>query len=142
MPDHSENVRERVARVADGQDRRQGARDRVESVLGLAEHLPEDDRLLLRQVYELGLTVPQIARQMQRPRGQVYRRVQRVLRRMGSPLFRYVAGHQRILPAELRPVATHCVLSGLSVRRAADRSRMTLHEIRSRLQALKMLARM
>ena len=142
MPSRSESVPERVACVAAGEDRRVGARQRAETVLALAEHLPEDDRVLLRQVFELGLTVPQIARQMDRPRGRVYRRVQRVLRRMATPLFRYVAGHQRILPAELRPVATFCVLAGLSVRHAAGRSRMTLHEIRCRLQALKMLARM
>ncbi len=142
MPDSCHTVQERVGRVAAGDDRRAGGRDRMETLLALAEHLPDDERVLLRQVFELGLTVPQIARQTQRPRGHVYRRVQRILRRLNSPLFRYVAGHQRILPAELRAIAGLAVLAGLSVRQTARRARLTLHEVRSRVMALKMLSQM
>ncbi len=142
MSDSSHAVQDRVSRVAQGDDRRAGGRDRIESLLALAEHLPEEERLLLRQVFELGLTIPQVARQTQRPRGHVYRRVQRILRRLSTPLFRYVAGHQRILPAECRAIASLAVLAGLSVRQIAQRTRLTIHEVRSRVQALKMLARM
>ena len=133
---------DRVALAAGRHDVRDGHRARMERLLALAEALPDEDRLLVRQVYEIGLTIAEIARQAERPRGRIHRRLQGILRRMRRPLFRYVAAHRAILPVELRRVAELKAIHGLSGRRIAAITRQTQHAVRFKIEALRALAQM
>ena len=79
---------ERVALVSDaGDERRSGHRRQVERVLELAGHLGVKDAFLVRQVYECGLKVADIARQAGCDRGRIYLQLRSALRRLRSPLF-------------------------------------------------------
>ena len=118
------------------QQRRQEQRDRVEQLLFWAAYLPEEDRLLLEQVYQHGQRISEVAKLMKvRPRA-LQRRVQRLVQRLADKRFRFVARHLDLLPRELRGVAKLRVLEGRSLRSTAARSGLSLHQVRQRLDRL------
>ena len=117
-----------------------GRRRQVESILACAEHLAPDDAFLLRQVFEHGLRIEDIARQARLPRLRVYRRVRILLSRIDLPLFRFVVGHASLLDPATRKVARLVVCHGLPQRETADRLGISLHQVRQRLARVQTLA--
>ncbi|MEX2216646.1 MAG: hypothetical protein WD768_21210 [Phycisphaeraceae bacterium] len=117
-------------------------RRQVESILARAEHLPAADAFLLRQVYEHGLRIEDIARQAHWPRTRVYRHIRNLLIRIELPLFSFLITHADLLDKPTRRVACLVVFEGLSQRDAAARLGLSLHQVRqsfARVQALSQL---
>lgn len=130
-----------VAAQADGAAARAGRRERVEWVLERAEHLPAGDRFLLRQVFEFGASVGDIARQMGRLRGVIYRRIRRLLRRLRNPLFAYVVARGDLLPPPLRQAGWLVAVEGRSLENAAAAIGCSRHVVRVRIAAIRRMAR-
>jgi DNA-directed RNA polymerase specialized sigma24 family protein len=137
----SEPVFERVAVAgAEPSPVRAGHRVQVERILAFAAHLPADDRFLIRQVFEFGAAVPDIARQKGCLRGVVYRRIQRILRRMRAPLFAYVVARQDLLAPPLARAGRLVAVEGLTLEAAAAALGCTLHTLRARIATIKTMA--
>ena len=121
--------------------RRTLSRQRAERLLRLAESLPAGDRALLKQVFEHGQSAAEIARLAQQNPQTVRRRVRQLLRRVESPMYRFVAGHLDMLPRELQPTARRHILEGLSLRQTALATGQTLHRVRRHRQSIETRSR-
>jgi DNA-directed RNA polymerase specialized sigma24 family protein len=131
-------LEQRVA--ADLARRRTDRRDRVERLLALSEHLPPSDRLLLRQVFERGNTVADIARLAGTCPRKLRRRLRALIRRTRDPLFRHFILHQDLLPPPARRSVQLHILQGKSLRAAADLTGHSLHQVRQHLLIARTLA--
>lgn len=132
---------EQVA-TATGADRRRtgGRRSQVQMLLNLAQHLPKGDQVLLRQVFDLGISPGQIAQAARCNRHSIYRRIRSLLRRLNDPLFGFAVAHFETFDRTTRAVARAIVLHGLTQRQAARTTGLTVHLIRQHLQSLRTLA--
>ncbi len=132
---------EQVA-TATGTDRGRtgGRRDRVQTLLNLAQHLPKGDEVLLRQVFDLGISPNRIAQAARCNRHSIYRRIRALLRRLNDPLFRFAVAHYETFDRPTRAVARAIILHGLTQRQAARTTRLSVHLIRQHLQSLRTLA--
>jgi len=106
-----------------------------------SQHLADEDRVLIEQVYGHGVSVADVARLSRRPARSLRRQVKNLLLRMKSPLYTFMMGHSDLLPEEVRLVAKLTVLHGNSLRKAAAMSGRSLHEVRQHVQTLRALAR-
>lgn len=119
---------------------RLGRRDRVETLLKWSEYLAEEDRLLVEAVYRDGRTVRELGKLAGRPPHHVARRLARVIRRLRSPIFRFVALRDGALPPPAQPVARLVVLEGRSLREASSATRQPLHRVREHLVTTRSIA--
>ena len=126
--------------TAQDQTRTGNQRTQVERLMARAAHLPAGDRILLHQVYELGLKPADIAKAAQSDRQIIYRRIRALLRRLADPLYLYVVAHFETLSPAVQPVAKAIVLHGHTQRQAAKLTGQTTHQVRSHLLALRALA--
>ena len=131
-------LRVNVAEVA--KQRRMDKRDAVETLLGLAEHLPPRERMLLQQVFGRGAKVTEVAAISRKPARELRKQISHIIDRTRRPLFRFVVAHQDELPESLRLVARHVVLHGRPMRETADRLQISLHKVRRWMNALEGLA--
>lgn len=115
---------------AAGAGQRRGLRRHAEQVLKLAAHLGRQDRLLIQQVYEHGLSIADIASLSGGREEAVRRRIIRVLRRLRGSRFKQMVLLGPLLPDRPRQVATLVWLEGLSLRAAAARLKQSLHHTR------------
>lgn len=116
-------------------------RRRIERVLALAEHLGQDDRLLIEQVYQHGMSPREIACLMgARPRT-VRTRLRQILRHLHTPEFRYMVLRGHRLPRPTRQVGQIVFLHRSSLRRAAGQLECSLHHVRQHAQVIHTLAR-
>jgi DNA-directed RNA polymerase specialized sigma24 family protein len=111
-------------------------RDLAERLGARASLLPPADRVLLRAAFEDGRSVPELARLSGEPERKVRRRVERLVRRVGSDRFFFVGRHLQRWPPTRRKVAEAVVLSGLSMRRAARELRLTVYAVRLHMEAV------
>lgn len=129
--------RERAARL---ERRIEQGRSRAESMLALAGHLPESDRVLIEAVYRDGLTARSIARLRGAPCVTVRRRLARIVDRMESFEFRLAASQGRTWPAERWAVVRAVVLEGRTLRESAAMLGITLHATRREVAHVRALA--
>ncbi|MEM6749920.1 MAG: helix-turn-helix domain-containing protein [Planctomycetota bacterium] len=121
--------------------RRRSRRRSVEVLLERAQRLAPEDAQLLHQVYAQGLSIARVAETTGRHPRTLQRKVERLVRRMRSPSFRFIAQHLELLPRELQPTARDRFLYGLSLREIARRGRTSLHKVRTRVHTLETLIR-
>ena len=119
------------------------ARDRLrneaERVLELAAHLPQEDRALLRAVYDRGMKFSELGAACSQSPQRLRRRARRLMSRLRSPLFRFVLSHARRWDERDRHVGRLVVVEGCSIREAARRLNCSMHRIRlalTRIHAL------
>lgn len=136
-----ETLFERVAATGEIDRSRQSARRRlVESILESARFVLPDDQILLRQAFEFGLSISDIARLLRSNRNTIYRRIRAIVARIRSPLFAYAAKHRRAFDPTLRQIADIVVLQGQGQREASLATGLSLHQVRKHLYALAALA--
>ena len=113
----------------------QGAKWRrmCERYVELAAHLEPDDEILIDSIFGQGLPVAFIARMSGQSPGRIRRKVKKLVTRMESPMFQFVAGGLDLLPRDVRAVARRHHLWGHSLRQVADGLGLKLHEVRSKL---------
>ncbi len=109
------------------------ARERrgAEGVLARASGLLPVDRALLESVLEDGRSVASVAALMGEPAWRVRRRVHRLLDRIGSALFAFVAVRGGAMPADQRRVAMACFVEGRTIREAARVLGLSFHRART-----------
>lgn len=128
---------------AQAEDRRRFRREQAERLLERAALLPDPDRVLLELVLREGRTMADVAA----VRGVSYhalrRHFGRLLRRLASDEFVFVA--RQLSPPHggacpwgpiRRRVAEACVLRGLSMRQASRVLNLSLHTVRTHRHAL------
>ena len=115
-------------------------RHHAETILSLAQHLTQEDRLLIEQVYRHGVPAAHLAKLAGTPSRVMHRRIASLVRRMRDPLFRYVAGHLELLPQDTRATARRVVLQGQSLRQSAKQTGLSLHHTRKHLQTVRVMA--
>jgi DNA-directed RNA polymerase specialized sigma24 family protein len=121
--------------------RRTDCRLEPEQIVRLAQALPADDRVLLEQRYELGLTATDIARRSRRSAANIRKRIDRLTKRLASPEFRFTLLHQDKLPKPMRRTATLLFVQGRSMRETAELTKKSLHRVRCDRATLQTLAR-
>lgn len=106
-------------------------------LLGLAEHLPEEDRVLLQAVYDRGMRPSEFAKAIRvRPRS-IRLRIRRIVARVGSPMYQFVVGQRDSWPEPRRTIAELVILRGESQREVARRLGVSLHCVRQEVSRLR-----
>ncbi len=113
-----------------GQAAREQRRKRLEQLVNLAEHLEEQDRLLVEHIYKRGLPIGRLAKAAGRRPRALQRRVALLIKRMSSTEFQFLARRSRTLDDQTRRTACRIILQGQSYRHTADAMGLSLHEVR------------
>lgn len=116
-------------------------RSLTERCVALAERLPADQRVLVHQVLDRGLTFNEIATLAGCTPAHVRRRYKRCLTRLSDPLFAFLEFHARSLSPDERRTAQAVLYRGLSLRAAAAELGLSLHAVRMHMRSLRALAR-
>lgn len=116
--------------------RRKRSRQIYESIRQAARHLPDEERVLIDDIYEHEIPIFLIARRTGEDPRAVSRRVRRITRRLLDPRFRFVAEHRSAWRPTQSTVAKACVLDGLSIREAARRLDLSRHTVRRHKEAI------
>lgn len=122
--------------LAVGDLRRKRSRGLIEVIREGAKYLPDADRALVHDVFELGRPLAEVASVRSENPRRLSRRLHRIAGRLLDPRFRYVAQHRAQWKPARREVAGACVLEGLSIREAAERLHMSTHTVRKHKEAI------
>lgn len=114
-----------------------GRRAYAERLLHLAEHLPPDERALVEAVYRDGRSTAELARLAGVPVRHFQRKLNKIMGRVGDPLFLFTVTRLDTLPPEIRPVARRAVLHGRTQRDTAHATGQSLHQVRKALERLR-----
>ncbi|MGH7133754.1 MAG: hypothetical protein ACREJO_17640 [Phycisphaerales bacterium] len=110
------------------------------TVVARSAHLPEDEAVLLRAIYERGMKQTELARAMGcRPRV-LRRRLQNLVRRIIAPTFAYVLVHREQWPDRTRRLATELFLHGRPMKHIADACGSRYHTVRRQRDAISSMA--
>lgn len=131
-----------VAHDAGNGGLRAGRRGQVERLLALAEYVQPAEAFLLRQVYEHDLSIVDIAAQRGIHPARVRRQLHALVRRMGRPLFTFLAGHRDLIGKDAARAADLVICKGLTLRAAAQAAGQSLHTLRQHLHTVAALARL
>lgn len=124
---------------ANGMEQLTRRRDDAERLVALAEYLNQEEGDLIRSVYSRGLRASEIARAAGcRPRD-VQRRLRRAMNRVRDPRFLFTIAHRDTWPRRRRRVASLVILQGISQRHAARRLSISLHRVRTEIEAVRAL---
>ena len=115
-------------------------REGVERLLELGRVLPAGDRALIEQVFRRGATSAEIARLTGVPPYRMQRRRRLILGRLRHPLYAFAIDHMELIPYSARGTVKLVLFHGMSLRGAARRRGKTLHEVRSHMHTLAVLA--
>lgn len=126
-------------RLAAGDLRRKRSRHLIETIREGAKHLPDADRALIWDVFELGRPLAEVAGARAESPRRLSRRLHRITGRLLDPRFRFVAEHRVKWRPARRQVAGACILEGLSIREAALRLKMSQHTVRKHKEAIEAL---
>lgn len=102
----------------------------AETVLHRSEWLSPGDRQLIRSIYGDGHAVSSLAPMLRTREQSLRRRVRKLLERINSRRFAFVAVRLNHWPATRKRVASSMVLQGQSLRETADRLGMSLYNVR------------
>jgi hypothetical protein len=119
--------------------RRRRARDIAEQIVRRSDWLSREDRFILKAVYEDGKSVTDIATLRGDDPRRLQRRVRKLVERVLSQKFAFVAAHKSAWTPTRRRVAEACVLQGLSLRRATASLKLTHHTVRRNYDAVNAL---
>ena len=111
----------------------------IEELLRMSKLLEPADGALIQAVYGRGMTTGEFAQAMGCSRRQVSKRLKRVVRRIRSPLFRFVVEHERRWPFDRRTIAQSVILRGRTQRQTAQLLSVSVHYVRMELVAVKLL---
>lgn len=111
----------------------------IDHILEHARHLAAGDRALIEGVYLRGMSAAELARAAGKEPGTVRKRLARVVRRMSSPIFRFVVRHKSQWPPERAAIADAVILRGLSQRTAAMTLGLGVHRVRRELDGIRAL---
>jgi len=124
-------------------DLRRGVRrDFAERLVERAKHLAEPDRYLIEGVFRDGRSIAELSAMWgEHPeRGRspkaLRRRLHRLVERLNSPRYLFVAEYRDRWAPTRRRVATACVLHGMSLREAAEALGTSLHTVRRHFDAV------
>ncbi len=114
------------------------ARDRavVDTILDRAAILEPPERWLLEAVYRDSRTIRDIAEELGEHPRRVAQQVRRLVARVLSEPFAFVASRRDGWEIARRRIATLVVLKGRSLREAADELRVSLHTVRRHMAAV------
>jgi hypothetical protein len=121
---------------------RQIKRQQIDDLLALSAYLPRTDRVLIEQVLGGNLPIAQIAKLYQRPSRHLQRQASSIIKRLSNKMFKFVAIQMCTLPLEVRPTAKYVVLHGMSMRKTAQTSGLTLHRVRQNMNTVQATARL
>lgn len=121
---------------------RQLKRAQIEEILALAEYLPPRERVLIEHVLDKGVPLARIAKLYQRSSRQLQRQAESIIKRLSKRMFRFVALHMSMLPAETRSTARHVVLYGLSLRQTSITMETSIHHVRMHMNVVHAAARL
>jgi transposase len=116
------------------------ARLRIAHIASRAAFLPSEQRILIKAIYEEGYTCVEVAALSGQSARTIRREVQRILHRMASTEFVFVAQHLQEWPVTMRRVAQSCILGGEPVRSAASTLHLSLHTVRRNRDMVRLLA--
>jgi hypothetical protein len=111
----------------------------AESVLRRCEWLTPGDRQLLRSIYADGNPIARLAPMLRTGERALRRRIERLLDRVNSRRFAYVAVRHTHWPTVRRHIAASMVLQGRSLRQTATAMGMSLYSVRRHYEAINAL---
>jgi DNA-directed RNA polymerase specialized sigma24 family protein len=121
-------------------DLRDLLRDRRGWAVQLLEHvgdLDAPDRVLLRSVYEHGMSASELAAVAGRQPRTLRHRLRQLVKRITSAEFQYVIHYRRGWPAERRAIVERLILRGHSQRRVAADLGISIHRVRQEWDRLR-----
>lgn len=143
ISNQTSNYRQAVCSVSYGSSldfRRRADREFVERILQRSEHLRDHDRQLLNLIFAGGKTAVDAASLLDKPPRAVRRQLRKLVLRLNSPRYLFVALHHKGWPPTRRGVAVACFLNGRSMSRAASELRLSYHTVRRHHDAIAALA--
>ncbi len=116
--------------------RRKQRREVVERVVERAELLTPGDRALVLAYFRDQQHASDIARLAGEPVRAMRRRLRKLVERVLSPRFQFVASRRLAWPPTRRRVACSCVLEGYTLRETSRRLGLSLHSVRRHHDAI------
>ena len=110
--------------------RRKRRREVVERIVERAELICPGDRSLVLAYYRDGQSASDIAQLAGEPVRSLRRKLRRIVQRVLSPRFEFVATRIHTWTPTRRRVASACVLEGRTLREASARLGLSLHSVR------------
>jgi len=115
------------------QARRQQRRRAVEQILDQTHWLGEGEQALVEAVLRDGRSIASVGRAAGVDPRKLQRKYKKIIQRMRTPMFRYVAKNHDLLPRETQAVAKRFFLQGLTQRESAKACGLSLHRVRTLL---------
>ncbi len=119
--------------------RRRRSRSLSDRLVARSEHLMPEDRALIRSVFRDGVSAQALAQAARVAPRRTRQRVRALVRRMLTHRYVFVLAHRESWPANRRRVATACALQGRSIRECAAHLRLSVHQVRRELAAVRAL---
>jgi DNA-directed RNA polymerase specialized sigma24 family protein len=116
--------------------RLRAVRERGQTLLDRAEHLPPPDRELIRAVFGDGRPAAELAAMLGASPRRVRTRIRQLVIRLSSPRFAFVASRLDTWRGSRRKVAQLHFLQGFTAREAADRLGLSFHTVRRHRDAI------
>ena len=107
-----------------------------QSILKYACMLPEPDGTILKLTLMHGLPAESFASLLGLHKRSLSHKITKLMKRINNPMFMFVADHFDAIPTELKTTARCAILHGLSTRKTAGCTGLTLHKVRTNLQIL------
>ena len=121
--------------------KRRHARENVERILARSQWLPESDRQLIVAVYSDGKRFKDLAALTESSPRVMRDRVAKLVVRVSSELFGFVALHCDGWPPAVRRAAETCVFQGLSIREASLALGTSYHNVRRLIDLVRTMHR-
>ncbi len=121
--------------------RRRHGREAVERITARAQWLENTDRQLIMAVFEDGKRLKDLAALMNVSPRTLRARLRRLVLRVSSELYQFVALHAESWPPNMRRAAEACVFKGLSIKDAAIDLGVSYHNVRRHIDLVRVLAR-
>lgn len=121
--------------------KRRHARENVERILARSQWLPESDRQLIVAVYSDGKRFTDLAALTESSPRVMRDRVAKLVVRVSSELFGFVALHCAGWPPAVRRAAETCVFQGLSIREASIALGTSYHNVRRLIDMVRTMHR-
>jgi len=117
-------------------DERVENRDLNDRLLRRATYLKPEDRVLLNNIYQHGMTQRELAALMGICSQTVSRRANRLCQRLNSEIFSFVLVNRGKWKRKRRRVAELYFLQGYALRETVARSGESMHQVRKHVQAV------
>jgi hypothetical protein len=111
----------------------------IDQILEYSRDLSAADRALIEGVYVRGMRPAEFARAVGMESGAIRKRLERTVRRMSSPLFRFVVRHKNDWTEDRAAIADAVILRGLSQRSTAMMLGIGVHRVRREIDRIRAL---